>query len=115
MPPDAASPFPHPAPHRVAILVLETVVPFDLGVPCQVFGWGREDLGAVRYQAVVCAAVPGSIRTSAGFVLDAPHGLEALREADTIVVAGIADLRIPVPDGICEALREAAARGARVA
>lgn len=115
MTPNAGSPFPHPSPHRVSILVLETVVPFDLGVPCQVFGWGREDFGAVRYQAAVCAAVSGKVRTSAGFLLEAPYGLEALREADTVVVVGIADLNIAIPPTICAALREAAVRGARVA
>lgn len=107
--------FPHTWPHRVAIVALETVVPFDLGVPCQVFGWGREDLGAVRYQAAICAAEPGRVRTSLGFFLEAPSGMEALREADTVVVAGISDLDVPIPEAICEALRQASARGARVA
>lgn len=107
--------FPDRVPHRVAIVVVETVVPFDLGVPCQVFGWGREDLGVVRYQAAVCAAVPGRVRTSLGFHLEAPCGLDVLREADTIVVAGISDLDVPIPETICQALREAADRGARVA
>lgn len=110
-----APPFPESIPHRVAILVLDTVVPFDLGVPCQVFGWGREDLGAVRYQAAICAAAPGRVRTSVGFFLESPYGLEALHKADTIVVAGIADLDAPIPETICAALRDAADRGARVA
>lgn len=108
-------PFPERLPHRVAILVLDTVVPFDLGVPCQVFGWGREDLGEVRYQASLCAAVPGKVRTSMGFLLEAPHGLEALDAADTVIVPGIADLDVPIPREICTALRSAADRGARVA
>lgn len=107
--------FAHRLPHRVAILVLDTVVPFDLGVPCQVFGWGREDLGAVRYQVAICAAAPGRVRTSVGFFLEAPCGVEALREADTVIVPGIANLDIPIPYAVNEALRAAAARGARVA
>ena len=115
MTPRRPPPFPASAPHRVAVLVLETVVPFDLGVPCQVFGWGREDLGAVRYQAAICAATPGRVRTSAGFFLEAPHGVEALRSADTVVVAGVSDLDLPIPASVCAALREAAGRGARVA
>lgn len=108
----ANSPFEQSVPHRVAILVLDTVVPFDLGVPCQVFGWGREDLDAIRYQAAICAVEPRRVRTSGGFFLDAPYGLEAVLSADTVVVPGIADLDVPIPQTVCEALRHAAGRGA---
>lgn len=110
-----AVPFPKRLPHRVAILVSDTVVPFDLAVPCQVFGWGREDLGSVRYQTAICAAAPGRVSTSAGFTLDAPFGLEAIGEADTVVVAGMADLEKVIPAAACTALKEAFARGARLA
>lgn len=110
-----ATPFPERTPQRIAILAIDTVVPFDLGVPCQVFGWGRRDLGEVRYQAVVCAATRGRVRTSLGFFLEVPWGLEALQDAETIVVAGISDLDVTIPDPVCAALREAADRGARVA
>lgn len=102
-------------PHRVGILVPQTVVPFDLGVPCQVFGWGREDLGAIRYQAAVCTTIPGSVRTSTGFRIEVPNGLEVLAQAETVVVAGMGDLDLPIPAALCRALREAADRGARVA
>jgi AraC family transcriptional regulator, transcriptional activator FtrA len=111
----AAPPSAGGEPHRVAIVVVESVVPFDLAVPCQVFARGREDLGAVRYRAAVCAAAPGPVRTSAGFAIEVPHGLEALEGADTVVVAGMADLGLPIPPEVCAALRAAAARGARIA
>lgn len=115
MTPRRLPPFLASVPHRVAILVLDTVVPFDLGVPCQVFGWGREDLGAVRYQVAICAATPGRVRASTGFYLEVSHGVEALRSADTVVVAGMSDLDLPIPGSVCAALCEAAGRGARVA
>ncbi|MGH7464648.1 MAG: helix-turn-helix domain-containing protein [Longimicrobiales bacterium] len=110
-----SSAFPCRTPHRVVILLLDSVVPFDLAVPWQVFGWGREDLGAIRYQAAVCAATARPVRTSAGFHITTPYGPEVLREADTVVVAGIADLDTAIPAMICEALRAVADRGARVA
>lgn len=110
-----STPFPARHPHRVAILVLDTVVPFDLGVPCQIFGRGRKDLGAVRYQAAVCARAPGPVPTSVGVSLNVTHGLEAIRDADTVIVAGVSDPGLPVPREIRGALQGAVARGARVA
>lgn len=100
--------------HRVAVLALDSVVTFDLGVPCQIFG-GRADLGVVRYAAEVCGAVAGLVRTSNGFDLHVPSGLEALARADTVIVPGIEDVDAPVPAAVLAALRVAHARGARVA
>lgn len=100
--------------HRVVALVLDTVVPFDLAVPCQVFGWGRPDLGEIRYDFAVCGVSRGPVRTAQGFVIEAPSGLAALRRADTVVVPGTSDLELPIPSAVSEALRGAYRRGARV-
>lgn len=100
--------------HRVVALVLDTVVPFDLAVPCQVFGWGRPDLGEIRYDFAVCGVSRGPVRTAQGFVIEAPSGLAALRRADTVVVPGTSDLEAPIPSAVSEALRGAYRRGARV-
>jgi AraC family transcriptional regulator, transcriptional activator FtrA len=101
-------------PHRVAILILPSVVPFDLGVPAQVFGYPREDLGRKRYRAEVCSTRKGRVMTSVGFEVVAPHGLEALRRAKTIVVPGIDDLDLPISPAVLVALRAAHRRGARL-
>jgi transcriptional regulator GlxA family with amidase domain len=101
-------------PLSVAVLVLPSVIPFDLGVPVQVFGYGRPDLGAQRYRMTVCAPHPGVVPTSAGFGVVADHGLEALAAAHTVVVPGIEDLDLPVPPEVCAALTTAHARGARL-
>jgi transcriptional regulator GlxA family with amidase domain len=102
-------------PHRVAILALPSVVPFDLAVPVQVFGYPREDLGAKRYRAVVCGEVAGQVPTSSGlFTIAVTHGLDALRRADTIVVPGIDDLDRPIAPAVLRALRRAHERGARL-
>lgn len=104
--------------HRVAILVLPSVVPFDLGVPVQVFGYPRHDLGAKRYDAVVCGPHPkrggGRVQTSSTFSINVPHGLEALRMAQTVVIPGIDDLSLPIAPSVAMALRAAHARGARL-
>jgi transcriptional regulator GlxA family with amidase domain len=98
----------------VAILALPSVVPFDFGVACQVFAWGKPDLGAVRYHAVVCGPRRGRVTTSVGVPLALSHGLEALGRADTIVVPGVDDLDAPVPLAVRRGLRAAHDRGARV-
>jgi transcriptional regulator GlxA family with amidase domain len=101
-------------PHRVGVLVVPSVVPFDLGVACQVFGYPRPDLGELRYRLTLCAPKPGKVVTSTGFTINVEHGLEALRRADTIVVPGIDDLEVPLSKPACDALAKAHERGARV-
>jgi transcriptional regulator GlxA family with amidase domain len=100
--------------HRVVALVLETVVPFDLAVACQVFGWGRPDLGEVRYAFALCGEKPGLVRASQGFGIEVSRGLGALRRADTIVVPGTSDLSLAVSPAVSGALRREYERGARV-
>jgi transcriptional regulator GlxA family with amidase domain len=96
--------------HQVAILALESVVPIDLAIPAQVFD-GRD---GSPYRALLCAIEPGPVRTTTGFDVVATHGLEALAQADTIVVPGFdADDRVS-PEPALEALAGATARGQRV-
>ena len=53
--------------------------------------------------------------TTTGFALDVPRGLDALAEADTVLVPGLRPARWPPPAAALDALRAAHARGARVA
>lgn len=105
---DAAEPI------HVVLLVLDSVVPFDLGTACQVFGYGRPDLGAMRYRMTLCAVEPGPVTTSAGFPVTVERGLDALAEADTVIVPGVRDVDGTAPAAI-DALRAAHTRGARIA
>jgi transcriptional regulator GlxA family with amidase domain len=70
--------------HRVAVLALDAVVPLDLGIPAQVFGTYDE----APYAVTLCGERPGPVRTCAGFSVVAEAGLEALAEADTVIVPG---------------------------
>src|SRR3954463_11023249 len=91
--------------HRVAVLALDGVVPFDLSLPIEVFGRARLAGGEPAYEVLVCgptaelAAGPIAIRVS--------PGLDALAPADTVVVAGVDDVDRPVPPAVGEALRAA--------
>jgi len=99
---------------NVAVVVFDRVSVFELGVLCEVFGYDRTADGLPSYDFAVCAAEPAPLRTSAGFLLDTPHGLERLVDADLIAIPGWRDLDEQPPEALQEALRQAAARGARV-
>jgi transcriptional regulator GlxA family with amidase domain len=97
--------------HAVAALALPSVEAFDLAIPAQVFGDRRQ---AGQYSFTVCAPTPGLVPCTTGYAINAPHGLDRLAAADTVVVPGYLPLENPGEE-VCSALREAAARGARVA
>ncbi|WP_020667481.1 GlxA family transcriptional regulator [Amycolatopsis nigrescens] len=99
--------------HTVAVLALDNVVAFDLATPIEVFTRTRLPDGRAAYRVLVCAATP-AVEAEA-FTLRPPCGLEALAEADTIILPGCADATAPVPDEVLDALRGAAADGTRIA
>jgi transcriptional regulator GlxA family with amidase domain len=96
--------------HRVSVLALPEVVAFDLSTPAQIFGNEPQ-----RYDFEVCGVRAGRVPTTTGFALDVPRGLDALADADTVLVPGLRPVEWPPPASALEALRAAHARGARVA
>ncbi|WP_432102927.1 GlxA family transcriptional regulator [Streptomyces sp. bgisy091] len=77
--------------HRVAVLALDGVLPFELGIPQRIFGrsLGVDPLnrGKELYDVVTCSVrPPGPVRTDADFHIVVEHGPEALATADTVVV-----------------------------
>jgi AraC family transcriptional activator FtrA len=98
----------------VAAVVDEGALTFDFAIPCEVFGLDRSDIVDPWYEFLVVAAGERRIRTQTGFELIAPHGLEALERADTIVVPGWSDPAIDPSDALKDALVRAHDRGARI-
>ena len=99
--------------HTVAVLALHGTVPFDLSVPCEVFGRTTAPGGRPAYQVRVCAHTP---EVDAGaFTIRARWGLDGLAGADTVIIPGVADLDMPVPREAVDAVRTAAEGGARIA
>jgi len=106
-----------PAKKVVAILALDGVLPFELSVPGQVFGTANLAMPTPHYEVRVCAE-RRTVTTSAdhgSFLLHTPWGLDALTEADTIVIPGHSGFLEPPPNSVLRALSEAALRGARLA
>jgi transcriptional regulator GlxA family with amidase domain len=101
--------------HRsVALVVINGTTQFELGIAFEVFGIDRSSLTPHWYDFRLVAGEPGPIRTEADFVLDTPHALQALEEADTIIVPATVDDGLGNPQ-LWSALRAAHARGARIA
>ncbi|MBG0854937.1 helix-turn-helix domain-containing protein [Streptomyces spinoverrucosus] len=99
--------------HTVAVLALDGVIPFDLSAPIDAFGWARLPDGREAYRVRVCSERE---EVSAGaFTVRAPYGIEALAEADTIILPGVGDPPETLPPGVTEALCAAAANGTRIA
>ncbi|MEV8505727.1 helix-turn-helix domain-containing protein [Actinoplanes sp. NPDC051475] len=99
--------------HMVAVLALDGVVAFDLATPLEVFARTRLADGSPAYDVRVCG--PGTEIDAGPFVLRPRHGLDILGVADTIIVPGIVDVAVPVPEKVLSELRTAAARGTRIA
>ena len=98
----------------VAVVAFDGISPFHLSVPCIVFGDDFSAGGLPRFDLRVCAAAPGTLRTTAGFTMNAPHGLEAIAAADIVIVPTWSDaLQTPI-DPLLDALRAAHARGAQM-
>lgn len=78
-------------PHRVVVLALDGLLPFELGIPQRIFGRsiGSEPLNKGRklYEVVTCSVrPPGPVRTDADFTITVERGPETLATADTVVI-----------------------------
>ncbi len=99
--------------HTLAVLALPDVVPFDLGVACDTFTRVRAPDAAGGYRVRVCSEQPrvaGDL-----FELRPAFRLDALDDADTIVVPGTSTPLAPTSRRVLAALRAAAGRGCRIA
>jgi transcriptional regulator GlxA family with amidase domain len=98
----------------VAAVIDEGALTFDLAIPCEVFGLDRSDIVSPWYGFMVVAAGCTPVRTQTGFLLDTPFGIDDLERADTIVVPGWSDPEQRPTVELCDALRRAYDRGARL-
>ncbi|MBC8748932.1 transcriptional regulator GlxA family with amidase domain [Paraburkholderia sp. WC7.3g] len=102
----------HGSHHVVAVVAFDRISPFHLSVPCVVFGEDRRGGGVPAFDFRVCAAETGALATTAGFSIAVTHGLEALADAQTIIVPSWRDPDETPPSALLDALRAAHARGA---
>ncbi|MFB7751979.1 GlxA family transcriptional regulator, partial [Streptomyces sp. NPDC056121] len=74
-------------PHRVVVLALDGVLPFELGITQRIFTRAKDPEGRPLYEVVTCSVrEPGPVETDADFAVLIRNGPEALATADTVVV-----------------------------
>jgi len=73
--------------HRITVLALDGVIPFDLGIPARVFGAARDAAGTALYELTTCSLTGGAVRTSGDYAIVVDHDASALASADTVVIA----------------------------
>ncbi|MEU5363327.1 helix-turn-helix domain-containing protein [Streptomyces sp. NPDC005925] len=88
-------------PHRVVVLALDGLLPFELGIPHRIFGRPKDARGRHLYEVVTCSVrPPGPVRTDADFSLHVAHGPEALATADTVIVPASYELGPVYEEGV---------------
>jgi AraC family transcriptional activator FtrA len=97
----------------VAVVAIPGSPLFELAVPCEVFGTDRSDL-TMDYALKVCPTTPQT-QLAGGFIAQASGSLDDLVTADTVIVPGCTSVHHAAPPALIAALRQAAARGARIA
>ncbi|MEU6757315.1 helix-turn-helix domain-containing protein [Streptomyces sp. NPDC046685] len=95
--------------HRIAVLALEGVPPFELGIPSRVFGNAFDEAGKPLYELTVCTADGQPVTSDAGFTVGVSAGPEALAAADTVIITpthAMDDLAqgAPLPSALADAL-----------
>ncbi|MCZ4096771.1 GlxA family transcriptional regulator [Streptomyces sp. H39-C1] len=94
--------------HRVVVLALEGVYPFELSIPMRIFDTAAGRDGEALYEVITCSLDGEPVSTSADFTITVAHGSEALRSADTLVIPPFAcgpdEERDWLPDELAQAL-----------
>ncbi|WP_427925454.1 GlxA family transcriptional regulator [Streptomyces sp. cg40] len=87
--------------HRVAVLALDGVYPFELGIPARILGAADG-----RYEVDVCSVDGGPVETNAGFSITVRYGPELLESADTVIVTPVDPSRLTreLPEEVTAAL-----------
>lgn len=87
--------------HRVAVLAVDGVYPFELGIPSRVF-----EAADGLYEVFTCSVDGRPVRTNSDFSITVEHGPEALRTADTVVIPPFTTTAVPpeVPQTVVQTL-----------
>src|SRR5437868_4869242 len=103
--------------HRVVVLALEGVHPFELSIPKLIFGTALGADGLPLYEVLTCGLDGGPVQTDADFAIAVQLGAEAFEVADTLVIPPFDCLPGRVRDWFPAPLAEAFTRlrpGARI-
>jgi AraC family transcriptional activator FtrA len=99
---------------RIAALLYDGLCTFEFGIVAEIFGLSRPEMGSEWYRFTSCAVDEGPMRAHGGLMIVADHGPDMIEHADIVVVPGWKGADAPVPEALCQRLRAAHMRGARL-
>jgi AraC family transcriptional activator FtrA len=99
---------------QVAALLYDGLCTFEFGIVAEIFGLSRPEMGSGWYRFASCAVDEGPMRAHGGLMIVADHRPEMIEHADIVVVPGWKGADVPVPEALCQRLRDAHMRGARL-
>ncbi len=95
-------------------LAYDGLCTFEFGVAVEIFGLARPELGPDWYRFAVAAVDEGELRATGGVRVMADGDMSLIAQAGTVIVPGWRGADTPVPDALCQQLREAHRRGCRI-
>ncbi|MFI1394176.1 GlxA family transcriptional regulator [Streptomyces sp. NPDC020681] len=95
--------------HRVVVLALDGVYPFEMSIPVRIFGTAEGPGGRRLYEVITCSIDGGPVRTSADFSVTVAHrAADVIASADTLVIppfdCGPDERRDWLPEPLADAL-----------
>jgi transcriptional regulator GlxA family with amidase domain len=100
------------SPHEVAVVAVDRVVGFELGLPYRFLGLAEDADGSPLYRVRIATLDGRPVRTADGFSVQPEHDGSVLRTAGTVIVPGIMGGPMVregrIPSELRDALRDAA-------
>src|SRR3954452_24050138 len=99
-------------PHEVAVVAVDHVVGFELGLPYRLLGLAEDENGVPLYRVRIATLDGGPVRTADGFSVQPDHDGSVLAQGGTVIVPGIMGGPMVregrIPPELRNALRDAA-------
>lgn len=99
---------------RVATVIYDSLCQFEFGIAVEIFGLSRPEFGNDWYRFDVISAEGPTLKALGGITYQVEKGLEALDEADIILLPGWREPYTDVPKDLVDALLKAHQRNARI-
>ena len=99
---------------RVVAVVYDGLCTFEFGCAYEIFCLPRPELDRPWYRFEVCAAEAGPLRAAGGLVVQAPHDLGLIEQADSVIVPGWRGPDEAPPLPLLDALARVPERGGRL-
>ena len=98
----------------IAVLAYDGLCTFEFGIVYEVFGLPRPEVGTDWYEFKTVPIETGDLHASGGLTFKVAGKLSDLQDVGMVIVPGWRGIDSPVPQALCEGLRAAHKRGARI-